>query len=93
MRKRAECVVLPSKKKVVENNQEMEGVGEQPPRPPQERESEAEKKLRYWSIRIAHLTMFTFTVGFSIVLTGVYPYLKEVLITCCHLEHVAHIVL
>lgn len=48
-------------------------------RPPLERETEAEKKLRYRSIRIAHLTMFTFSVGFSVVLTGVYPYLKEVM--------------
>lgn len=47
-------------------------------RDPQEAETAEAKKARYRSIRIAQLTMFIFATGFSIVLTGVYPYMKEV---------------
>ena len=45
---------------------------------PQDAETEQEKKIRYRSIRIGHMAMFIFATGFSIILTGVYPYMKEV---------------
>ena len=45
---------------------------------PQEMESAAEKRLRYRSIRIGQFVLFIFATGFSIILTGVYPYMKEV---------------
>ena len=45
---------------------------------PQDLETAQEKKLRYRSIRIGQLTMFIFATGFSIILTGVYPYMQEV---------------
>lgn len=44
---------------------------------PQDAETSEEKKIRYRSIRIAQLAMFIFATGFSIILTGVYPYMKE----------------
>ena len=45
---------------------------------PQEMESAIEKRLRYRSIRIGQFVLFIFATGFSIILTGVYPYMKEV---------------
>ena len=45
---------------------------------PQEMESAAEKRQRYRSIRIGQFVLFIFATGFSIILTGVYPYMKEV---------------
>ena len=45
---------------------------------PQELERPEDKKVRLRSIRIGQLSMFIFATGFSIILTGVYPYMKEV---------------
>ena len=42
-----------------------------------ENESAAQRKKRMRSIRIAHIGMFIFGLGFSIVITGVYPYMLE----------------
>ena len=50
----------------------------QQPKHPQDVETSEEKKIRYRSIRIAQLAMFIFATGFSVILTGVYPYMKEV---------------
>lgn len=41
-------------------------------------ETEAEKKMRYLSLRIIYFTMFLMTLGFSIILTGIWPYLDKV---------------
>ena len=48
------------------------------PSHPQELEIPEEKKIRYRSIRIARVIMLIFAIGFSIVLTGIYPYMTEV---------------
>ena len=50
---------------------------------PQDLETAQEKKMRYRSIRIGQLTMFIFATGFSIILTGVYPYMQEVSAVGC----------
>lgn len=49
------------------------GIGE-----PQEVESKLDKKRRIRSIRIVNVVAFVFSVGFSIVFTGTFPYLKQV---------------
>ena len=40
-------------------------------------ESATMRKKRMRSIRIAHVGMFIFGLGFSIVITGVYPYMIQ----------------
>ena len=45
---------------------------------PIELESQTEKKVRYRSIRIGQVALLIFSIGFSIVLTGVYPYMTQV---------------
>lgn len=44
-------------------------------------ETEKEKKERFWSLRIVYFTMFLISLGFSIVLTGIWPYLDKVCIS------------
>lgn len=44
----------------------------------EELETEAEKKERWRSIYIVYFTMFLMSLGFSIILTGVWPYLDKV---------------
>lgn len=41
-------------------------------------ETEHEKKARIMSLRIIYFTMFLMTLGFSIILTGIWPYLDKV---------------
>jgi hypothetical protein len=41
-------------------------------------ETPQERRRRWWSIRIIYFTMFIMTLGFSIVLTGVWPFLDSV---------------
>lgn len=41
-------------------------------------ETEEERRDRMWSLRIIYFTMFLISLGFSIVLTGVWPYLDKV---------------
>jgi hypothetical protein len=41
-------------------------------------ETPQEKKERMISIRIIYFTMFLMSLGFSIILTGVWPYLDKV---------------
>ena len=41
-------------------------------------EDPSERKSRMRSIYIIHFAMLIFSLGFSIILTGVYPYLKQV---------------
>lgn len=41
-------------------------------------ETESEKKERFLSLRIIYFTMFLISLGFSIVLTGIWPYLDKV---------------
>ena len=41
-------------------------------------ETEQEYKERWTSIRIIYFTMFMMSLGFSIILTGVWPYLDKV---------------
>lgn len=41
-------------------------------------ETDAEKRERYFSLRIIYFTMFLISLGFSIVLTGIWPYLDRV---------------
>jgi hypothetical protein len=41
-------------------------------------ESEVEKKERLRSLWIVYFTMFLISLGFSIVLTGIWPYLDKV---------------
>ena len=36
------------------------------------------RRSRLKSLWIAHVTLFIFSTGFSIVLTGIYPYMKQV---------------
>lgn len=43
-------------------------------------ETEDEKKTRLLSLKIIYFTMFLMTLGFSIILTGIWPYLDKVLI-------------
>lgn len=42
-------------------------------------ETDEEKKTRLLSLKIIYFTMFLMTLGFSIILTGIYPYLDKVL--------------
>lgn len=42
-------------------------------------ETDDEKKTRLLSLKIIYFTMFLMTLGFSIILTGIYPYLDKVL--------------
>ena len=48
------------------------------PTHPEELESSEEKRIRYRSIRIGQVALLIFAIGFSIVLTGVYPYMTQV---------------
>lgn len=41
-------------------------------------ETAAEYKERWTSIRIIYFTMFLMSLGFSIILTGIWPYLIKV---------------
>lgn len=41
-------------------------------------ETESEKRERIFSLRIIYFTMFLISLGFSIVLTGIWPYLDRV---------------
>lgn len=41
-------------------------------------ETENEKKTRMLSLKIIYFTMFLMTLGFSIILTGIWPYLDKV---------------
>lgn len=43
-------------------------------------ETEQEKKERWRSIRIIYFTMFLMSLGFSVVLTGVWPFLDKVVL-------------
>lgn len=42
-------------------------------------ETENEKKVRLLSLKIIYFTMFLMTLGFSIILTGIWPYLDKVM--------------
>lgn len=42
-------------------------------------ETEEEKRARLLSLRIIYFTMFLMTLGFSIILTGIWPYLDKVI--------------
>lgn len=41
-------------------------------------ETAEERRDRMWSLRIVYFTMFLVSLGFSIVLTGIWPYLDKV---------------
>ncbi|XP_053311522.1 major facilitator superfamily domain-containing protein 8 [Spea bombifrons] len=41
-------------------------------------ETHQQHKSRWWSIRVMYLTMFLSSVGFSIVMTSVWPYLQKI---------------
>ncbi|KAG8592791.1 hypothetical protein GDO81_000626 [Engystomops pustulosus] len=41
-------------------------------------ETQQEHKSRWWSIRVMYLTMFLSSVGFSIVVTSIWPYLQKI---------------
>ena len=41
-------------------------------------ETDKEKEERFRSLRIIYFTMFLISLGFSIVLTGIWPYLDKV---------------
>ncbi|KAE8630386.1 hypothetical protein XENTR_v10000804 [Xenopus tropicalis] len=41
-------------------------------------ETQQQLKSRWWSIRVMYLTMFLSSVGFSIVMTSIWPYLQKV---------------
>ena len=43
-------------------------------------ETEEEKRARLLSLRIIYFTMFLMTLGFSIILTGIWPYLDNVIL-------------
>lgn len=43
-------------------------------------ETEHERQSRLRSLRIIYFTMFLMTLGFSIILTGIWPYLDKVCI-------------
>lgn len=42
-------------------------------------ETEDERRTRLVSLRIIYFTMFLMTLGFSIILTGIWPYLDKVI--------------
>lgn len=42
-------------------------------------ESEADYAARWFSIRIIYFTMFLMSLGFSVVLTGIWPFLDKVI--------------
>ncbi|KAM4709109.1 major facilitator superfamily domain-containing protein 8 isoform 2-T2 [Discoglossus pictus] len=44
-------------------------------------ETQQQFKSRWWSIRIMYLTMFLSSVGFSIVMTSIWPYLQKIDVT------------
>lgn len=44
-------------------------------------ESDKEREERFCSLRIIYFTMFLISLGFSIVLTGIWPYLDKVCVT------------
>lgn len=41
-------------------------------------ETDKEREERFCSLRIIYFTMFLISLGFSIVLTGIWPYLDKV---------------
>lgn len=41
-------------------------------------ETDKERKERLWSLWIIYFTMFLISLGFSVVLTGVWPFLDKV---------------
>lgn len=42
-------------------------------------ETDDEKRARLLSLKIIYFTMFLMTLGFSIILTGIWPYLDKVI--------------
>lgn len=42
-------------------------------------ETEQERKERLLSLKIIYFTMFLISLGFSIILTGIWPYLDKVM--------------
>lgn len=42
-------------------------------------ETEDDKRKRLLSLKIIYFTMFLMTLGFSIILTGIWPYLDKVI--------------
>lgn len=46
--------------------------------PPDDLETEKQYKERWRSIYIIYFTMFSMSLGFSIIVTGVWPYLDRV---------------
>lgn len=42
-------------------------------------ETPEERKMRLLSLKIIYFTVFLMTLGFSIILTGIWPYLDKVL--------------
>ncbi|KAM8938916.1 major facilitator superfamily domain-containing protein 8 [Pelodytes ibericus] len=44
-------------------------------------ENQIQNKSRWWSIRVMYLTMFLSSVGFSIVMTSIWPYLQKIDVT------------
>lgn len=46
-------------------------------------ETEQQYKERWRSIYIIYFTMFLISLGFSIIVTGVWPYLDEVSVLAC----------
>lgn len=45
---------------------------------PEQLETKEEKQTRMLSLNIIYFTMFLMTLGFSIILTGVWPFLDKV---------------
>ena len=45
---------------------------------PRDLESASDRSKRIRSIRISQTSLFTSAMGFSVILTGVYPYMKQV---------------
>lgn len=46
--------------------------------PTRDLETEQDYRERWTSIRVIYFTMFLMSLGFSIILTGVWPYLDKV---------------
>lgn len=55
-------------------------------------ETPSEKTIRLLSLKIIYFTMFLMTLGFSIILTGIWPYLDKVH-KVHKLTHVAYLTL
>ena len=61
-----------------------EGAIERLPSMPEDaaNESKSQRRARLRSLYIVHLGMFIFMLGYSIILTGVYPYMRQVRRIC-----------